>query len=471
MVNLSDLSGGGSSGGSSSVAQSGWAGGTKPAKYILASNNSSNSAYEFILYDQDFNVIIPAYENYNDQRYKSFTPIVRLGDSSHGYHQSFRWDQWQRTQATPSSNSSPYFNGTSSTNTAWGPAWLDVFADGAYGNNETSYLNKKYLNNHFINSDHTDSSKMYFYYNTKVCCYNRSQASIYSPTAANCRSWSPPTADGESPQDMYHVASYNKTRKEFIGIFYSQGNFNWKVWHYKGVDFDTYPSPHDAFTNATTATWFPLALNSNPSQTSNETLKNLHPVLCDDGTCHLVIFDHSYNLKRYSFTVPQDGTDLTSSGGGTAVSATLQYNFSVTTSYGIEQGAVHGSNQIESGDRKSVAVWSPYYYYNSGVRAFYLPKASTTHSVARAQNNSSSTGHQIMPFRDDGFVAFESGNVYAGNPTGSYLYNAAYRDSGGMTAQSNWYKYLPMFPSPNTTNYPAMSAVNDYWCHPYKDLR
>ena len=270
---------------------------------------------------------------------------------------------------------------------------------------------------------------------------------------------------------MYHVASYNKTRKEFIGIFYSQGNFNWKVWHYKGVDFDTYPSPYDAFANATTATWFPLALNSNPSQTSNETLKNLHPVLCDDGTCHLVIFDHSYNLKRYSFTVPQDGTDLTSSGGGTAVSATLQYNYSVTTSYGIEQGDQHGSNQIESGDRKSVAVWSPYYYYSSGVRAFYLPKTSTTHSVARAQNNSSSTGHQIMPFRDDGFVAFESGNVYAGNPTGSYLYNAAYRDSGGMTAQSNFYKYLPMFPSPNTTNYPAMSAVNDYWCHPYKDLR
>ena len=472
MVNLSDLSGGGSSsGGTSSVAQSGWAGGTKPAKYIMASNNSSQGAYEFVFYDQDFNVIIPSYQNYTDQRYKSFTPIVRVGDSSHGYHQSFMWQQWQRTQSTASSNSSPNFASTSTTITNWGPTWMDVFADGAYGGNANSYMFKKHLQNNFINSDHTDSGKMYFYYNQKVCCYNRSLAHTYALPATNCRSWTPPTANGQSAQQMYGCSSYNHTRKEFIGIFRYEGSFVWTVWHYKGIDFDAHPSPYDAFNNATTATWFSLNLNSNPSQNTTETQKNIHPVLCDDGTAHLVIFDHSSNLKRYSFTPPTDGTDLTSSGGGTAVTATLQYNFGVTTSYGIEQGDNFGSQQLESGDRKSVAVWSPYYYYQSGLRAFFLPKTSATHSVARASNNSSSTGHMVMPYRDDGFVVWEAGNVYASNPQGSYIYNAAYRDSGGMTADSNFYKYITMYPSPNTTNYPAMSQVNDYHCHSYKDLR
>ena len=472
MVNLSDLSGGGSSsGGSSSVAQSGWAGGTKPAKYILASNNSSQGAYEFIFYDQDFNVMVPSYENYNTQQYKEFSPIVRLGDSSHGYHQSFRWQDWGRTNSSSSSNSGSMFASTVSTCTNWGPSWLDVFADGAYGNNANTWSYKKQLQNRFINSDHTDSGKMYFYYNSKVCCYSRSHAHYYSNTAKNCRSFSVPTANGQSAQDMYGCASYNKTRKEFIGIFNHQGSFNWVVWHYKGVDFDAYPSPHDAFNNATTATWFPLSLNSNPTQNTIETQKNIHPILCDDGTAHLVIFDHSYNLKRYTFTPPTNGTDLTSSGGGSSVTATLQVNTSVTTSYGIEQGTTYGSQQIESGDRKSIAVYAPYYYYHTGIRGFYLPKTSATHSVALIQNDSSSNPSMVMPYRDDGFVTWAGGNVYAGNPGGAYLYNAGYRDSGGMTALSNWYKYLPMFPKPNTTNYPAMSAVNDYWCHPYKDLR
>lgn len=471
MVNLSDLSGGGSSGGSSSVAQSGWAGGTKPAKYILASNNSSQGAYEFVFYDQDFNVIIPSYQNYNDQRYKAFTPVVRIGDSSHGYHQSFMWQSWQRTNSTSSSNSSVNFASTVCTATNWGPAWMDVFGDGGYGSNSAAYNYKLQLNNYFINSDHTDSSKMYFYYNQKVCCYSRSNASLYSNTSADCRSWTPPTAGGQSPENMYGCSSYNKTRKEFIGIFRHVGSFNWTVWHYKGVDFDAYPSPYDAFNNATTATYFPLNLNSNPSQNSNETFKNIHPILCDDGTAHLVIFDHSNTLKRYTFTPPTNGTDLTSSGGGSSVQATLQVNTSVTTSYGIEQGTNFGSRQLESGDRKSVAVYAPYYYYQTGLRAFFLPKSSATHSVALVTNNSSSYAQMVMPYRDDGFVVWEANNVYASNPQGSYIYSSVYRDSGGMTAVSNFYKYMPMYPMPNTTNYPAMCQVNDYHCHPYKDLR
>jgi len=472
MVNLSDLSGGGSSGGSSSTLdQAGFGGMSKPAKYVMGSNNSSNSAYELMFYDQDFNVMLPSYQNYNSMEYKTISPGVRLGDSSHAYHQSLNWQSWSRTQDYPSSNSGWYFNSTIQSGLTFGPGWADVFADGSWGNNSTSYNYKKLLSNYFINSDHTDSSKIYVYYNAKVCCYNRSMANVYSPTATNCRSWTPPTAGGQSAQNLYGMSSYNNTRKEFIGIFYSFNNHNWRVWHYKGIDFDTYPSPHDAFNNATTATWFDLALNSNPSGSNNETLENIHPVLCDDGTCHLVIMDPSYNLKRYTFTVPTDGTDLTSSGGGTAVSATLQVNLGLSTSYGINQGSTYGSQQMESGDRKSVAVFCPYYYYHSGMKAFCLSKESTSKTVANISRQDSSEGCQIFPYRDDGFAVWRSSNVYASNPQGSYVQHFVNRDSGGMVVDNTARKYLPMFPSPNTTNYPALCAVNDYWCHPYRDLR
>ena len=194
-------------------------------------------------------------------------------------------------------------------------------------------------------------------------------------------------------------------------------------------------------------------------------------MLCDDGTAWLCIFDPSQNVKLYSFTVPQDGTDQTSSGAASAQSATLQYNASTTTSYGMEQGDQYGMQMMESGDRKSIAFWSPYYYYNSGLRAHYVPKTSTSHARTHSQQTSTSYGTMILPYKDDGFVTWMADNVYVGNWNGSYLRDYVGRNSNGMLINSSYYHYMTKFPQPNTTNYPTMAAVNDYWLHPYRDLK
>ena len=77
----------------------------------------------------------------------------------------------------------------------------------------------------------------------------------------------------------------------------------------------------------------------------------------------------------------------------------------------------------------------------------------------------------ILPYKDDGFVTWQANNVYTGNWNGSYLRDYVGRNSNGMLIQGSYSHYMTKFPNPNTTNYPAMAAVNDYWLHPYRDLK
>ena len=475
MVLLSTLSGGSSGGGSGGVVadSKGFGFSTKPAKYVFASNNTSQGSYEWVFYDQDFNVMHPTYDGYTTHQYHTIADVVRIGNGSHSTNQSWMWNNWQSTNSHPSSSNNYYFNGSVHSSTDVGPTWADIFSDGSHGTNSYQYGDKHYLQMRIINSDHADAGRRYVNYQNKICCYDIGDFTRYSPTSTGCVSFSLPAVDSgnRSPNSSHRgTGSYNATRKEYIGIHYNSAH-QYTVWHYKGVDLDANKSPNTAFTNATTATWFQLTLNSNPSGANNETYYNTKLVLCDDGTAWLCIFDPSQNVKLYSFTVPTDGTDQTSAGAGSAQSATLQYNASTTTSYGSEQGDQYGMQMMESGDRKSIAFWTPYYYYNSGLRAHYVPKTSTSHTRAHSQNTSTSYGTMILPYKDDGFVTWQANNVYVGNWNGSYLRDYVGRNSNGMLINSSYSHYMTKFPNPNTTNYPTMAAVNDYWLHPYRDLK
>ena len=474
MVQLSTLSGGSTSGSSSIVTADGWGFGTKPAKYILASNNTSQGVYEFVFYDQDFAIMHPTYDGYSNFVYHVTSPVVRIGNGNHSINQSFMWNSWTGTQSHPSSSSGWYF--CSSVNSALnvGPGFIDVFADGSYGNNGATVGEKHYLNNRIINSDHTDAGKIYVHDTGYIKCFNRNDFSKWFPEAPGTKNFQLPAVNSGSTSPttaMRGTGSYNKSRKEYIGLHYNTGAYTWDVWHYKGVDFDAYPSPHDAFTNATTATYFELTLSTNPSSSSNESFQNPKMCLCDDGTAFICIMDPSYNNKLYTFTVPTDGTDQTSGGAGSTTQATHVTDVTLTTSYGMDSGDQYGLQMIESGDRRSIAFVCPYYYYHCGSAVHYVCKESINKNRTYSSISNSSYAYQVMPHKDTGFVTWQSQNVYAGNWSGAYLEKFMHKNADGMHEQSNAQQYMPMFPGPNTTNYPAMSPVQDYWLHSYRDLK
>ena len=115
---------------------------------------------------------------------------------------------------------------------------------------------------------------------------------------------------------------------------------------------------------------------------------------------------------------------------------------------------------------------APYYYYYSGSLRHFTGMGETAvgPSVSLSDTNSS-FGLQVLPFRDDGFIHWYPGNGYASNPTGAYLYNGVRVGGINQVLESNGneYRYLPMWHGSNTTNYPAIAAVDDYRLFKYGD--
>ena len=478
MVNLSDLSGGGSSGGSSSgtvVGNNGYGDMTKPAKYYHISSNQSQGSYQLAFYDQDFGTMIPQYDQYNDQSYKDVTNNVNVGNSTFQNYQMFFWNSWTSTASSgPSSNSGFYMGALWASTSMVGHGAIHAFANGSMRGPNINYANKVNITKGIFNSDHSDKGVVYVCESGYIRCYSVMDIGQSGPQAPGTKEFVIPSADGTAfNTNMRGSASYNNTRKELL-IFSNVGNMNdWKVYYYKGIDFDTYPSPQDAFSNATSATWF----NVQGSNYSNNTTSHKHqcqPVLHDDGTASLFGFDPQNALRCHTFTPPTDGTSLAAGQGGTQQTLVHQANCNTTTSYGFEQGNYYGMNMVQSTDGKAVSFSVPYYYYGTGCCLMVTNKRSNTGGRSVQQSTDSSYGRTIVPYRDDSVVMVVQGNWYAGNYSSNYVmgcHTASPIAANGITYTSGFRKYFPIAPAPNTTNYTGFGMVNDYCSYNYSDFK
>lgn len=141
---------------------------------------------------------------------------------------------------------------------------------------------------------------------------------------------------------------------------------------------------------------------------------------------HATTSSGSYNESRYRMSVISD--DLGNVGlVRFTPSAALNYavmltagvgwntpvvyeTLAATTSYGYEQGARYGLRSNVTWDNHWVASYAPYYYYGTGVNAFFVDSRNCL-NYYRYSNTNTANGYQFAPLKESGYVVGISDNA------------------------------------------------------------
>ena len=420
--------------------------------YAMLSRNTSSTWAGAVYFDKFFQTVKPATYNYSNN--SQFVNNFYISDSTLQVTEQVM-SNVTGTQSRPgSSSTSSYINATNAAGEL-GNAMVDVYSNATMQSvlsRNSSWNNKFYANMMYVNSNHKDQSIVYIMQGGTFRAISR----IDGDYSYNRRGTSAFSISGVD-SNMWGSASYNNTRKELIILSYVNSNGQYKLITYKGIDFDKYPSPHLAFTapGVTRTEVSNFTLGANWSVNNNESYYQLKPVLTDNGDIFTTVFFTSSNFAMYKTVRSADATSVTSS--------TYQTTYSLTTSYGREQGIYYGNKAMQSRDGNAVLTFVPYYYYGAGIYSYIVDRIKNTYYQPTFMNSgNSSDGLQPVPYGDDGFATFYCGNGYAGNYTGNYITGMCNRNGSGNFEQSGTNIYMPYHTGPNTTNYPGFTQVVDY---------
>lgn len=421
------------------------------ACYAICSYNTTTGSGGISWLDKFFQPVVPTAGDYSPGA-GSGTNHQQVSDSA--------WQTWAQvfggmspTQSAPSTTVTNNFGNATNAAGEFGNAFVDTFSNRTAMRQTTRNIavNVKHnLNRSFVNSDHTDRSIVYVL-NGNVF---RGVSRIDGDTTYNRRGTREFTISGVHAS-MAGSASYNNVLKRLVILSYSAANGSNTLIVYNGIDFDKYPSPAEAFANATRTNIAAFALGTPWPINDAETQFCLKPVLCDNGDIFVTVM-HPGN----SFAIHK----IVLNAGLTAVSSATRLSaHTLTTSYGAESGVQYGQRQIQARDGGAVLSFCPYYYYGAGIYSWLIDKRKSTYTNPSSFNSTNSfAGSMPMPYGDDGFACYFAGNYFAGNPTGGYITGTLQRNSEGVFEQSGTNVYLPYAPPPNTTNYPFMTQVVDY---------
>ena len=432
------------------------------ACYVMWSKTSSGDHYVF--YDENFNMIIPAYNNYTTRNYVTASNVVQYHSGTFTTENTMGYSGWGSSNSYPSSGGTTYAS-MFAFNAMNGSAAGYFYSDGsATTSRHPSYASDNKLRNArmFFPSDHANRAIMYGYEDGYVFARHVNKS---------CREDLPfeGTKDvgisGVSMSQGSGMAAYNNTRKEFICVKLNNGSGSFDINKFTNWDFDTYPSPAAALANATLDFTYTV---QHPSwgTTDLESEQNHKLILRDDGQIHAYVqHNHSSGFRCYYWDQP--ATDP-----GATINTTHAVTLTNTTSYGRDQAQQYGQRIVSSRDGRNYCFMAPYYYYWSGSLRHFTGMGETAvgPSISLSDTNTS-FGMHVLPFRDDGFIHWYPGNGYASNPTGAFLYTGVRVGGINQVLESNGneYRYLPMWHGSNTTNYPAMAAVDDYRLFKYGD--
>lgn len=146
-----------------------------------------------------------------------------------------------------------------------------------------------------------------------------------------------------------------------------------------------------------------------------------------------------------------------------------------TTSYGIEQGDRYGMNHNITWDNSVVACYAPYYYYGSGMHAYYIDTYNPTRTYV-SENNSGTNGCSLVPIGENSFMwRANEWNMDGGQgvrmawlPIGQMLKNLKNQNGDAITLNatinpeltgSNGYMFDSYY---NSTQYGALHVM-DRW--------
>lgn len=422
----------------------------KQVVYAMISYNTPNGVGGLTLFDEEFR-LASVQGNPGQYNYEYVPHNIYFTYSSLQNYASI-FNGAGSTSTVPSSSGTGNFINSTNASGEFGNSMISVYSDGTYEsayNMSGSASNKHYLNSWAINSDHLNKRNVYIINSGSIKLIDRLNANYQYPkigsTAFTVTSLS---------TSMAGSASYNRIRKEMVILSYVTSGGSFDVITYQNLDLDKYEDPAVAFArpevvrvNST------LSLAASWTVNNSESYFNLKPILCDNGDVLVSVMFSSSTQRLYRFI----------RAGTAASTGTLLDSNTLTTSYGLEQGANYGQRITTSRDGTSVAVYCPYYYYGAGAGVFMINKTKAT--FFKYLNTDSSNGIQILPYRDNGWCIILCGNGYAGNYTGNSIIATYLKDD--RTASSNFVqvgttKYFPAHPSPNTTNYPGFTQVVDY---------
>ena len=417
--------------------------------YALCSYSTSNGNGGFFFLDNNFGLPVNTGNpgTYNSSGASSGVYMASQAMQNYTYLGS----GWTDTATSPSSSAtSSYWNGTNC-NGEFGNAGLDVYSDGTYARSQrttsVSY-NKHYLNSYAINSDHSNKRIVYLLTGGTIFAVDRLFGTYNSPLQGTS-AYTITSLNGT----MQGSASYNYARKELTILSYNTSGGSFNVITFQNVDFNLYPDPSIALTQSgVVRVNSTVSLASSWAVNNSESYYNLKPVVTANGNVYVVVMFSSSSQVLYTFT--RSGTS--------ASTATFVASNSLTTSYGLDQGLYFGQRQITSRDSTTVAIFCPYYYYGAGISCFMIDKAGN--SYAQYINADTNYGWMCLPYQNNGWAFYYCGNGYASNWSGSYIYSIWVKapTTGFTNIMASTPLYMPGYPYPNTTNYPALTMTTDY---------
>ena len=182
------------------------------------------NGYHVVFYDQDFNVIIPAYQNYNASSwdYMSVSNIFRYHSGNFMDNNTIGIGSFNNTGSHPSSGTGNYassfsFNGMN------GCAWLRAFSDGSVGTQyHGSYgaANKRRDMKAYFTSDHTNRAIIYGYRQGRIFARHINAPSYYDMAYVGTEDYMPTSVD----TSMRGTAAYNNTLKELHVCYQNSSN-------------------------------------------------------------------------------------------------------------------------------------------------------------------------------------------------------------------------------------------------------
>jgi hypothetical protein len=422
------------------------------ACYAMLSYNTSSGVGGLAFYDKFFQPVRASTAPH------SLTSLGALGN----YHHSTSGDAQTNlglfggnvntTSAQSATNASATYLNSSVAGGEFGNAFIDAFSNSSASpqtSRNSTWATKHYLNQMFVDSDHSDKSIIYVLGNGLFRAVSRidgdSGYDYYGTTATSITGLN---------ASMWGSGSYNSVRKELVILSYAGAGGSFTLMTYQGVDFNKYKSPAEALV-APGVVRIDKAVSfaANWSAANNESNFNIKPTLCDNGDVYVTCMFESSSLSLWR--VVRDAS----------LSPTVTYISAkgTTTSYGRSQGDHYGQRRIQARDGGAVMAFCPYYYYGAGLRTWLIDKRKSTYlNASMIDSTDASAGTQPVPYGDSGFAAYFCGNVYASGTTGAYVTGSMERGGTGLIVQTGSNILLPYFTAPNTTNYPGFTQVTDY---------
>ena len=425
------------------------------AAYAMLSYNTSTSAWSYVFYNEDFGPVhINGYDTPLEKEYGFQTGY----NTDHGF-----WGAYVEsgvgipvTQGQASSNSNLYqINGTSAGG-EFGFSGLSFWSNSKHptspGRGLSSHDTVVDLNAYVITSSHKNKRIAYTLKAGILRAVDRFLGVAHISLLGTLKQDLSAIVGGTTYGNM----DYNSNTKKLVCLQYisdSAGTASYKLHVWDGIDFDINQSPAAAFADSNVAYNGGVNINVPNFTISDQEKYNAHPVITDTGTVYFTIKYTSDSFKLYSIPV---NTVLFNT------VATLVQSLTTTTSYSLANSIGYQAKHSGSRDGSTVALYTQYYCVHSGVKLFLINRISGLTMFYSVDDTG--YGFMVLPHKDNGWAVYYAGNAYASNFQGGYIVKifSPSTDNQWQTV-NNGNVYLPYFPMPNTTNYPGLWQVADYF--------